>query len=99
MVVPLHTESFSTLAQLESVYKSGDLIRHLRGLISSSLPRKEGDRFQKFENALYKTVVPTHTESFSILAHLESVQKSGDLKYKEKEKRHPKSNLAIFEVP
>ena len=58
MVVPLHTESFSTLAQLESVYKSGDLIRHLRGLISSSLPRKEGDPISKIRKCLIQNSGP-----------------------------------------
>ena len=37
-----------------------------------------GPRFQKFEKALYRTVVPTHTQNFSILAQLQSVQKSGE---------------------
>ena len=36
-------------------------------------------RFQKFEKASYRTVVSTHTENFSILALLESVEKSGEL--------------------
>ena len=34
-------------------------------------------RFQKIEKFLYKTVVSTHSQNFSILAELESVQKSG----------------------
>ena len=34
---------------------------------------KRGPRYQKFENVLHRTVVPTHTENFSIIAELESV--------------------------
>ena len=36
-------------------------------------------RFQKFEKSSYRTVVSTHTENFSILTLLESVQKTGEL--------------------
>ena len=36
-------------------------------------------RFQKFENASYRTVVPPHAENFNIVAQLESVQKSEEL--------------------
>jgi len=38
-------------------------------------------RFQKFGKASYRTVVPTHTENFITVDQLESVQKSGELKY------------------
>ena len=38
-----------------------------------------GTRFQKYEKASYRTVVLPHTESFNILAQLESVYKSGEL--------------------
>ena len=44
-------------------------------------------QFHKLKKALYKTVVPTHIENFSILAQLESVRKSGDLKYEEQERK------------
>ena len=41
-------------------------------------------RFQKFGEAPYGTVVPLHTESFSTLAPMEKISKSGELKYEEK---------------
>ena len=33
----------------------------------------KGTQFKKFEKTSYRTLVPTHTENFSILALLESV--------------------------
>ena len=38
-----------------------------------------GTQFQKFEKTSYRAVVSTHKENFSILALLESVQKSDEL--------------------
>ena len=43
------------------------------GRILSVGPR--GARFQKLQNASYKTVFSTHSKNFSILAELESVKK------------------------
>ena len=52
----------------------------LGGQILSEGPEGvRGTRFQKFEKAQYRTVVLSHTENFSILGQLESVQKSVEL--------------------
>ena len=53
-----------------------------RGEVQNSFgePREgQRTRLQKFEKVSSRTVVPTHTENFSILAQLESVYKSGEL--------------------
>ena len=36
-------------------------------------PRGQGARFQKIEKVSYRSVVPSHTKNFSILAQLEKV--------------------------
>ena len=66
MVVLTHTKNFSILTLLESAQKSGELNR----LSESFRPPKGWRRvqFKKFENAQYKTVVQTHSQSFSTLA-------------------------------
>ena len=58
----------------------------------------KGTQFKKIETASYRTVVPTHTKNFSILAQLESVQKSGELKL-QKKTRHFGSNYSDFLSP
>ena len=39
----------------------------------------EGPDIKNFEKVSYRTVVSTHTENFSILAQIDSVQKSREL--------------------
>ena len=48
-------------------------------ILSGGPEEGRGTRFQKFEKSSYRTVVSSHTENFSILAQLESVEKSGEL--------------------
>ena len=70
-VVSTHNEYFSIIALLDSVQKSWELNRLLGGF---RFPKGwVGVRFKKIEKAPYRTVVPTHTENFSILTQLESV--------------------------
>ena len=59
---------------------------------------EQGTRLQKLEEASYRTIVPTHTKNFSILAQLESVKKSGEQKCEEKE-RHSRSNFGDLLSP
>ena len=59
---------FSILAELESVYKSGTF-----GGVSGPSRVGRVARFKKIEKSLYRTMVSTHSQSFSILAELESV--------------------------
>ena len=42
-------------------------------ILSGSPEGGRGTQFQELEKVSYKTVVPTHTENFSILTQLESV--------------------------
>ena len=43
--------------------------------------------YKNLKKTSYRTVVPTYTLSFSIPAQIESVYKSGELKYEEKKRR------------
>ena len=58
-VAPSHSENFSILAELESVYKSGSFGEVLG-------PSRVGGK-PAFKIAIYRTVVQTHTENFSTL--------------------------------
>ena len=59
---------------------------------------ERGNIFQKFVKVLHRTVVPTHTENCNTQARVESVQKSRELKYEEKEESILDPFLAIFKV-
>ena len=65
---------------------------------ANSFGGSRGTQLQKIEKTSHRKVVPSHTDNFSILAQLESVQKSWEMKCEKKE-RHSRSNFGDCQSP